>query len=456
MILSFFRLTQRRPRFHSSFLYFAVSILTFIGLIIASLNARPIQDDYATLYLISKHGLFGYLQLTWETHGGNLTPMLINGLFLYPSLYELNFWGLTLFPLVNYLLLVFSIFSVSVVLNPLFSRSFTKIQIFTFANLVFLGSESLFSPQFLEMNLFTSAVLVHLWPVLFFFIALGLFNKQSKFAVIVLAIIGFMSGNSNISESLFIQLSCLLMLALYKYQNGLQIKLANLFSFAFSNLVGAILIISAPGFWVRAHEKNAIGIPDHLGEFAVRLTKSIVVFSGDIVSHPMLYIFVIVGYIYSSKKSSFVECATRFACLLFVLLFISLVIGATLAYPAWHQSIGLVMLTPFVGMSLGDWLGAKIDLSRRLEIVICSFVVLIVSITLARAFFAIAPRSQQWDAAFRHNVCVVESGKLESFIGTETIYPISNLGIEDLNRWPWMGKAFTEWVSNPKFSKSVC
>ena len=456
MILSFVRLTQRRPRFQSSFLHFAVSILTFIGLVIASLNARPIQDDYANLYLISKHGLFGYLQLTWETHGGNLTPMLINGLFLYPSIYELNFWGLTLFPLVNYLLLVLSIFSVSAMLNPFSSRSFTKIQILTFANLAFLGSESLFSPQFLEMTLFTSAVLVHLWPILFFFIALGLFNKKSKFAFITIAILGFMSGNSNISESFFIQLSCLLILALYKYQNGFQIRIVNFFAFALSNLVGVILIISAPGFWVRANEKNAVGIPDQLGEFALRLAKSIVVFSGDIVSHPMLYIFVIIGYIYSSKKINFVECATRFACLLFGLLFISLVIGATLAYPAWHQSIGLVMLTPFVGMSLGDWLGAKIYLSRRLELVICSVVVLIVLITLARAFFAIAPRSQQWDDAFKHNICVVESGELESFIGTETIYPISNLGIEDLNRWPWMSKAFTGWVSSPKFSKSMC
>ena len=180
MLLPSLQRVRNSRLFSSSFVYFAVSLSTLIGLVISSLNARPIQDDYATLYLISDHGIFGFLELTWRTHGGNLTPMLINALFLYPSVFGLNFWALSLFPLVNYALLVLSIYSVSAILNPFAARNFTKIQIFTFANLVFLGSESLFSPQFLEMTLFSSAVLVHLWPILFFFLALGLLNNHNK------------------------------------------------------------------------------------------------------------------------------------------------------------------------------------------------------------------------------------------------------------------------------------
>jgi hypothetical protein len=217
MLFSIFQRVWNWPQISSRFVYSTVSALTFFGLVIAVLNARPIQDDYATLYLLSENGLLGYLETTWKTHGGNLTPMFINALFLLPSVSVLNFWGLSIFPVVNYMLLVFAIFSASTMLSPFASRHFTKIQIFTFANLVFLGSESLFSPQFLEMTLFSSAVLVHLWPILFFFLALGLLNSKSKASFGVILVLGFLSGNSNISESLFIQLSCLLIFVFRKY-----------------------------------------------------------------------------------------------------------------------------------------------------------------------------------------------------------------------------------------------
>lgn len=437
-------------------MFVTVSFLTLVGLMIAAINARPIQDDYATLSLISNNGLFGYLRLMWESHGGNLTPMLINGLFLYPSLYELNFWALSLFPIVNYSLLVLSIIASSAVLNPFPGRSFTRIQIFTFANLVFLGSESIFSPQFLEITLFSSAVLVHLWPVFYFFLVLGLLNRKNRTSLAPFFILGFMSGNSNIAESLFIQLSCLLIFVLKKYRMSLQIKLKELYVFAFSNLVGAITIIVAPGFWVRANEKNSQGLPNEFGEFAVRFAKSLFVFSADIASHPMLLVFIIIGYKLSNGNSSFLSRTTGFAFLLFILLFLSLVIGASLAYPAWHQSISLVPLTPFFGLTLGDWLRAKKKCSHRSVFGIYTLVILVVLIALTRAFLGIAQRAQQWDSTFTHNACIVLSGKLESLNGTETIYPISNLGIEDMNRWPWMRDAFTEWVSNPKFSTIIC
>ena len=456
MIFSLLSQARRLGHLGPIFIFIIISLLTFIGLVIATINARPIQDDYATLSLISNNGLFGYLRLMWESHGGNLTPMLINGLFLYPSLYELNFWALALFPIVNYALLVLSIFAASAVLNPFTTRSFTRIEIFTFANLVFLGSESLFSPQLLEITLFSSAVLVHLWPVLYFFLVLGLLNKQNKIAFAPILVLGFMSGNSNIAESLFIQLSCILILVSNKYRKSLQVKLIRLYVFAFSNLIGALMIVMAPGFWVRASEKNSQGLPDQFGEFVVRFAKSFFVFSADIASHPMLLVFMIIGYKLSSRNGSFYSKTTGFAVLLFILLFLSLVLGASLAYPAWHQSIGLVVLAPFFGLSLGDWLGAKRKYSQRLEFGIYSLVILVVLIALARAFLGIAYRSQQWDSAFTHNACIVLSGKSESLIGTETIYPISNLGIEDMNRWPWMRDAFTEWVSNPKFSTIIC
>ena len=455
MLLPSLQRVRNSPLFSSSFVYFVVSLSTLIGLVISTLNARPIQDDYATLYLISDHGIFGFLELTWRTHGGNLTPMLINALFLYPSVFGLNFWALSLFPLANYALLVISIFSVSAILNPFTSRNFTKIQIFTFANLVFLGSESLFSPQFLEMTLFSSAVLVHLWPILFFFLVLGLLNKNTKASLGLIALLGFMSGNSNISESLFIQLSCLLILLLSKYQSCFIVEVKRLYLFAFSNLAGAIMILSAPGFWARASEKNVQGIPDQFSEIAFRFAKSLAVFSADVASHPMLLIFVIIGYKFSSNSGNFIKKFSTFGVLLFILLFISLVLGATIAYPAWHQSIGLVLLSPFVGMSIGDWLGSKKRLSPKITIVFF-FIVVVVLISLTRAFWNIESRAQRWDSGFSQNYCAVLSKESDALIGTETIYPISNLGIEDMNRWPWMRDAFTGWVTNSKFSAKDC
>ena len=440
----------------SSFASFTISLLTFIGLTFATLNARPIQDDYATLYLISDHGLLGFLSLTWNIHGGNLTPMFLNGLFLYPAVHGLNFWALSLFPITNYVLLVLSIFSASTILNPITTIHFTKIQIFTFANLVFLGSESLFSPQFLEMNLFTSAVLVHLWPILFFFLALGLINKKGKASIGMILVLGFISGNSNISESLFIQLSCLVIFIFNRYQARIGVEIKRLFALAFSNLVGTIIILASPGFWTRANENNIHGIPDNLGEFVSRFAKSFGVFSVDVASHPMLLIFVIIGFKFSSRGGNFSRTTSRLPVLLFIVLFLSLVIGATIAYPAWHQSIGLVLLSPVVGISLGNWIGSKNHLISKVRIALCSLAILIVLISLSRAFWGIESRAQRWDSSFSHNYCVVISKQSAPLIGTETIYPISNLGIEDMNRWPWMRNAFTGWVTNPKFPRRNC
>ncbi len=456
MVFSILHRARNFRQFKANFLYLSVSLVTLTGLLIATVNARPIQDDYATLYLISDYGLSGFLELTWNTHGGNLTPLLINALFLYPSVYGLNFWLLSLFPIVNYLLLVFAIFSSFAFLNPFASRSFTRLQILTFANLVFLGSESLFSPQFLEMTLFTSAVLVHLWPILFFFLALGLFNRKSKVSIGIIPVLGFVSGNSNISEALFIQLSCILIFIWVRYRVGFEVHMRRLFLFAFSNLVGALMILAAPGFWTRASEKNQQGFPNEFSELVLRFVKSLAVFSADVLAHPMLFVFIIIGYKYSSTCNSFLRTISTFAVLLFILLFISLVVGATLAYPAWHQSIGLVVLSPFVGISLGDWLGSRMVFSRAVGVTISSLVVVIVFVSLSRAFLAIESRAERWDSAFAHNLCVVVSKKSEPLIGTETVYPISNLGIEDLNRWPWMRDAFSGWVTSTKFSDIDC
>ncbi len=456
MLLPSLQRVRTSRLFSSGFVYVAVSLATLIGLVISTLNARPIQDDYATLYLISDNGIFGFLGLTWTTHGGNLTPMLINALFLYPSVFGLNFWALSLFPVVNYGLLVISIFSVSAILNPFSFRNFTKIQIFTFANLVFLGSESLFSPQFLEMTLFSSAVLVHLWPILFFFLAIGLLNNKTKASFVLICLLGFMSGNSNISESLFIQLSCILILLLNKYQSSFFVEVKRLYLFALSNLGGAIMILLAPGFWARANEKNVHGMPDQFGEIAFRFAKSLAVFSADVVSHPMLLIFIVIGYKFSSAGCNFFKTISSFGVLLFILLFFSLVVGATVAYPAWHQSIGLTMLSPFVGMSLGDWLGSKIHIIPTVGITLFSVAVFVVLITLTRAFWGIESRAERWDSGFSQNYCAVLSGGSDPLIGTETIYPISNLGIEDLNRWPWMREAFIGWVTNSKFATKEC
>jgi hypothetical protein len=170
----------------------------------------------------------------------------------------------------------------------------------------------------------------------------------------------------------------------------------------------------------------------------------------------MLLIFIIIGFKFSAGGSNIFKTISGFAVLLFILLFISLVVGATFAYPAWHQSIGLVMLSPFVGMSVGNWLGSKISISTGTKVAFCLIVMLIVLVTLSRAFWGMESRAHRWDLGFTHNYCAVTSDDPKPLIGTETIYPISNLGIEDLNRWPWMRSAFTGWVSNSKFSGKDC
>jgi hypothetical protein len=444
-------------RSHSILNYFSVVciIICASGLLIASKNARPIQDDYATLALLSDHGFWGFLKNSWSTHGGNLAPLFLNALLLTPSVNGTNFLLLSLLPFLVFILVSLSVNASYQNLTP-DSIQPTKLHLLGFSSLIFLGFESIFTPQFLEATLFSSAVLVHLLPACLFLIAWRLFQAEAPYIRFVLIILGLVSGNCNISESLFIILASIFILNEYRRIESSRRYMGNVLIYLSACMLGSFLIVSAPGFWLRASEKSSEGIPAGFVELAFRFSKSLAIFSGDFLSHPMFYIFIVFGAFLSVHSGKPSVKTNINALYLFVLLFFSLVVGATFAYPAWHQSIGLYVLSPYLGLIIGKWLRSKRLQAIRMEKTVAITLVLIIALMILRSFYMISLRGISWDQNFHQNFCAVKNESYQVLKGTETIYPISNLGIEDLNRWTWMEESFRNWVSKPSFNAPNC
>jgi len=71
-----------------AFFSFIFSIFVFTTLIV---SVKPVQDDYATLSLVSENGFIGFLNSNWQSHGGNIWPMAIHAIVMASALESFNF-----------------------------------------------------------------------------------------------------------------------------------------------------------------------------------------------------------------------------------------------------------------------------------------------------------------------------------------------------------------------------
>lgn len=74
-----------------------VASLIFGQSILLAYFMRPIQDDYFNLQSVQQMGVLGYLEDTWESHGGNMIQFLIHCIVILPSTQSFTFWNLALF-----------------------------------------------------------------------------------------------------------------------------------------------------------------------------------------------------------------------------------------------------------------------------------------------------------------------------------------------------------------------
>jgi hypothetical protein len=283
--------------------------------------------------------------------------------------------------------------------------------------------------------------------------------KQSLGVSVILFFLGILMGNCNIAESIFIFISLALLtchksIGIKSLAWKSHLKLRSLVSLLVGSACGLILILSAPGFWVRANDKTADGIPDSFVSIFERFFKSFVIFSADFLSHPVFYLSILLGVFFSRRAKNDWALRSSFIPILIMqgLLFLVLVAGSTFAYPAWHQSIGLYLLSPFFGLSLSGYV--KKQQNRVWDLATMVLFLIVIGINV-RAFELLNERGKQWDMNKKTNYCAAISSSEGQFLGAEIRYPPFALGIEDLSRWDWMANSFSDWVQSDDFISEI-
>jgi hypothetical protein len=432
-------------------LFFTVNLLFVFSFFVA-----PVQDDYSVLSQVSSMGMRDFIQWHWNFHGGNIVPMALSSISLITAIDSFNFISLKLYVLTTFIILIFSIRFY--LLSKFQSKNADVIQLsyFIIAGTIF-GFEGIFTPGFLGAYSFSLASLVHLWPVCFFLVGVVLCGHANKHWVILLTL-GFLAGNSNIAESVAF-ISTLLVILIIKRKNKLiVINMSNLSRFVLGILLGTIMIIASPGFWIRAQYKVEGGIPSTFSSFISKVLQSTVFFTADILTHPVLYIFLIIGVFFGAryKVNSDYFKDHRAAEILFASLFFTLIIGSAFAYPAWHQSLGLLSLLPYVSFKIGVKFSEFIPTGnvRFLKRFLVFLLLLLFSLTIRSGYLHL-DRVLSWNESNNMNVCALRYDTKSAISFTEILYPPFRLGIEEVQSWQWIKDSYLDWIKTNNSSQNI-
>jgi hypothetical protein len=422
-----------------------VGMIVLQSLILA-FYMRPMQDDYLNLQSVQQMGLWGYLADTWQSHGGNMVQFFIHCLVILPTTQTFVFWNFAAFFLVNQLLVLYA---VRTSLRWLFPNKPRKI-LFWIPLLSVAGFEGLFVPGFIGTFGFSLATLAHLWPVMA--VVIGLLGlKKFRGSWLIALALGFIAGNSNLGESAFAVGTILLIWIAAKklsdFESRADVRVdSNFYTFMFGALTGTIGIAAAPGFWVRASDQ--IGLPNSPLDFGFRFIKSFASFSADALSHPMIWVLFMLGMLFATKDqlalSQHFRFRLRILCLGSILIWLSLIFGATFAYPSWHQSMGMyVLLFPCM-------FGLGILTKWKFLIKNLSTLMILASLVMAAIFLRIGAlgieRGKTWDRNLITNACSLKADPEAALLGAEIRYPPFGLGVEDVNTWEWMRDKYAGWI----------
>ncbi len=430
-----------------SLLKIAVSGLIVIESLLLAFFMRPIQDDYFNLQSVQQMGILGYLNDTWNNHGGNMVQFFIHCIVILPTTQSFTFWNLGLFFLATELLVFYT---VKTIFEWLFEAMSSSLR-FWISLLSVAGFEGLFVPGFLGAYGFSLATLAHLWPVMAFTVGLiGLKRFRGSWAVALL--LGLIAGNSNLGESAFacgvwlLVLLAFFLVEEFETKSGLK-KDLSFYLLGVGSFVGTIGIAAAPGFWNRASDQ--VGLPHSLSDFVKRFAKSFASFTADGLSHPMFWVLLFLGIVLTrtSPKSELILDSFKFKMLAVgtCLIWIALILGSTFAYPAWHQSMGMyVLLLPFA-FSLG--VVRLLDLKTKLVTVALAVAGIVMTATFLRIGVLGVNRSLVWDRNLQTNVCLLKTNPDAKLLGAEIQYPPFGLGVDDVNTWDWMRNKYVGWVA---------
>ena len=423
-----------------------VAAVIIVQSLVLAYSMRPIQDDYFNLQSVQQMGVFGYLQDAWLSHGGNMIQFFIHCIVILPTTQSFVFWNLGLFFLLTQLLCFWSI---RIVLNWLLPNS-SKSLLFWIPLLSLAGFEGLFVPGFLGTFGFSLATLAHLWPVMALII--GLLALRLFFGSWIVAFfLGLVAGNSNLGESAF-AIGALFFLLIAKVTvaesfNNFGIKVnRNFYSLFVGTFIGTIGIVAAPGFWDRASDQ--VGLPTSLWDFFFRFAKSFASFTADAITHPMTWVFFLLGVLYASRNVTEFSATFTFRFRIIAigsgLIWLALVLGSTFAYPSWHQSMGMYLLLFPTSFAAG--LSVKNQHIKKAAAGLLVLSSLVMLLTFVRIGVLGVSRSQAWDQNLIENICTLKVDRAAELRGAEIRYPPFGLGVEDVNTWKWMRDKYVGWV----------
>ena len=426
----------------------SVAVLVVLESLLLAYFMRPIQDDYFNLQSVGQMGVIGYLRDTWDFHGGNMVQFLIHCIMILPSTEHFAFWNFGLFFLLTEVFVFLSVRG----LNKWLFQSQNEVTKFWVPLLSVAGFEGLFVPGFIGAYGFSLASLAHLWPVMAFVTGL-LSLKRFTGSWLLALMLGLIAGNSNLGESAFVCCVWLLVWLAYRMfkdfetKGGIR-KDANFYFLGLGSFVGSIAIAAAPGFWNRAQDQ--VGLPNSIFDFAKRFAKSLASFTVDGLTHPMVWVLFLLGSLLAHKysKAAFKEDSYRVKLLSIatVVIWLSLIMGSTFAYPAWHQSMGMYVLLLPLGFSLGSMV--KLRLSNQRVYALLIIASLIMSLAFVRIGVLGVERSLRWDRNLATNSCRIADNPSSALLGAEIQYPPFGLGVDDVNTWEWIRGKYVGWVQN--------
>ena len=434
-----------------------LGLTTIFSLLSQFLSFRPIQDDYFILAAVSQQKLITMVQSVWQLQGGNVFPYAINGLLLESTKGSVDFLASRFF-LILTLVLVILVSFVFIKWLGVQTRYFA----IAYSFISLLAFEGIFSPLQVAAYSWHQTSITHLWPIALTVLAWG-FVGSGKFANVGLLFCGLAVGNTNSAEALWAIIATFLYMKTFLQDDEVasRVKRINLRFFLSACILGFILTVSAPGFWNRAN--NAVGMPHSIADFGFRLAKSASAFGFDVLTHPYLWLAFLIGFICKSEiglvsVTGLLE-KRRFLTQSSFLLFLLLVLGTTLGYPAWHQALGLyVILLPtmfLVGVCSKLKFLKYLYRYQMLFFYICLIICLCLSL---RSSILVINRAHHWDSAYRSNICSIYHGNTKGLKGAELVYPIFNKGIEDIQTWSWMKDSYVQWVNSgnsKKFAECV-
>jgi hypothetical protein len=441
-----------------------VAVLVLIESLAVAITLRPIQDDYLNLQSVQQMGIHSYLIDVWQHHGGNLFQFFAHCIFILPTTKAFVFWNFSLFFLLTEILVIVTIFNLmSWVLGK--TGLYKSFQNWWLPILTIAGFEGLFVPGFLGTFGYSLASLAHLWPICALLLGLSICYRAKRLWPVSL-FLGIVAGNSNLGES---TVSLIILAFIWygiKFNHAIRDTIGiraslDLSLLSLGTFVGTIIIAAAPGFWLRANDQ--VGMPNSITSLLERFVKSFVSFSADAVTHPMVWLVLLLGVFLAARREIDLSTETkaRISLLAYgaVAIWFVLILGSTIAYPAWHQSMGMYLFLIPAMYFLGFKHSSKIIIYLKWRFLVNLLIVisLIMSIAFLRIGYLSLERSSNWDKNLKENICALKINIDSPLKGAEIRYPPFKLGVEDVNTWDWMRQKYSGWVlSISKSTRTSC